>query len=579
MVRKPPSRSSLLLVALLAVSFTIWTILVLVWPPMASFDRRTAAPPLDPASATAQVASAFALVTWPGLQYLALMGIAVWALRRRLRDLTVALCLTVALGWGGAFLLRVLIRRERPPQALSLLTSSGYGYPSGHLVAVVASTLAVGATIAVTRQSFRAKAGWQLASVALVVAVGVDRWLLGAHYLSDLVGGALFGGLAACLALVLAGVAVPIPHELVAELVRSGPEPNRKRCAVIYNPAKVTDWITFRRHVEYELATRGWEKALWLETTMGDTGRAMADQAVAEGVDLVLGAGGDGTVRVICDRLAGTGIPFGLIPAGTGNLLAKNIGIPLDEAAALHVAFDGEEKAIDLVRLTVDGRTPEHFTVMAGIGLDAVIIEGTNPELKRAVGSAAYFLSAARNANHPALHTTIQVDDQPPLRRRAHLILVGNVGILQGNIQLMPAARADDGLLDVLIASPRSVNDWVRLTTKVLTRQRRQDEQLDRLTGRTVRISVDPPDSYQLDGDLVGICTSMLAEVAGGALVLRVPRELRRFPETAATVRRALQAVTDLPTARRNGRTAAEPPVAPSIVTDQEPPTEPRPDT
>ncbi|MFL5515048.1 MAG: hypothetical protein ACJ8DJ_02760, partial [Gemmatimonadales bacterium] len=132
---------------------------------------------------------------------------------------------------------------------------------------------------------------------------------------------------------------------------------------------------------------------------------------------------------------------------------------------------------------------------------------------------------------------------------------------------------------DVLIASPRSVNDWVRLTTKVLTRQRRQDEQLDRLTGRTVRISVDPPDSYQLDGDLVGICTSMLAEVAGGALVLRVPRELRRFPETAATVRRALQAVTDLPTARRNGRTAAEPPVAPSIVTDQEPPTEPRPDT
>lgn len=561
MVRKPPTRSSLLLVALLAVSFTAWTILVLAWPPMATFDRRTAAPPLDPSSATAQIAAAFALLTWPGLQYLALIGIAVWAARRRLRNLAVALCLTAALGWGGGYLLRILIQRERPPAALSLLTSSGYGYPSGHMVAVVATTLAVGATFAVTRQSFRGKAAWQLASLLLIVAVGVDRWLLSAHYLSDLVGGVLFGALAGSVSLVSAGVAVPVPHELVGELVRGRPEPTRKRCAVIYNPAKVTDWITFRRHVEYELSSRGWEKALWLETTVDDAGRAMADQAVAERVDLVLGAGGDGTVRIICDRLAGTGIPFGLIPAGTGNLLAKNIGIPLDEAAALNVAFEGQDKPIDLVRLTVDDRPPEHFTVIAGIGLDAVIIEGTNPELKRAVGSAAYFLSAARNANHPALHTTIQVDDQPPLRRRAHVILVGNVGILQGNIQLMPLARADDGLLDVLIASPRSVSDWVRLTTKVLTRQRREDEQLDRLSGRAVRISVDPPDSYQMDGDLVGSCTTMRAEVVRGALTLRVPREVRRFPETAATVRRALQAVADLPPGRRNGQRAGESPL------------------
>ncbi len=150
---------------------------------------------------------------------------------------------------------------------------------------------------------------------------------------------------------------------------------------------------------------------------------------------------------------------------------------------------------------------------MAGIGIDAVIMESTNPDLKKAVGSAAYFVAAARNANHPALHTTITVDDRPPLRRKAHVIVVGNVGYLQANIPLLPDAKPDDGLLDVLIASPRTARDWVRITTQVLTRQRRQDAQLDRMTGRKVTISVEEHDQYQLDGDTVGECRRMVAEV------------------------------------------------------------------
>jgi diacylglycerol kinase family enzyme len=238
---------------------------------------------------------------------------------------------------------------------------------------------------------------------------------------------------------------------------------------------------------------------------------------------------------VICDRLAGTGIPFGLIPAGTGNLLAKNIGIPLDEAAALNVAFDGDDKAIDLVRISVDDGPYEHFAVMAGIGIDAVIMEGTNPDLKRAVGPAAYFVSAAKHANHPALHATVRIDREPPLRRRAHVLVIGNVGVVTGNIALLPEARADDATLDVLVASPRSPRDWARLITKVVTRQNRDDDQLDRLTGSRVRVSVDPPDSYQLDGDTIGLCSSMTAEVAPGALVLRVPRAIRRAIEQGAS--------------------------------------------
>ena len=531
MVRRPPTRSTIAIVIGLLVAFVVWTWLTFSWPPLAALDQRWLAPTIDIASPTAQLVSAWALLTWPGLVYLALAGLALWAYRHRLRQLAIALILIIPLGWGASALLKVSLQRERPEQGLDLLTSTGYAYPSGHTVAIVASTIAVGATFAVTRQTAPRRLLWGLAGGALVIAVGVDRWLSGAHYVSDVVGGALLGAFVASLALILAGVKVPVPHELVTDLVRKAPpavpRAMQKRCAVIVNPARVTDWTTFRRHVEYEVKTRGWQRPLWLETTEEDPGRAMAQRAIEEGVDLVLGAGGDGTIRVVCSALAGTGIPFGLIPAGTGNLLAKNLGIPLDEAAALNVAFDGLDKPIDLVKVTFDDQASDHFAVMAGIGLDAVIMQGTNPDLKKAVGSAAYFLSAAQNAKHPALNTTIEVDDGAPMKRRAHLIVIGNVGYLQANIQLIPDAKADDGLLDVVIASPRGIRDWVRLTTRVLIRQRRLDDQLDRLTGQRVKITVDRPDQYQMDGDTVGECTSLLAEVQPGALLLRIPR-LRR---------------------------------------------------
>ena len=532
MVRRPPTRSSVLIAILLLVAFVAWTWLTFNSAALAGFDQLTLAPPLDPGSRTAEIAGAFALLTWPGFEYAALAAIALWAIRHRLRQLAVALVLVIALGWGGSSLLKITFQRPRPEHALDLITATGYAYPSGHMIGVVALSIAVGATFAVTRQTVRARVLWQVGSGLLVIAVAFDRWITGAHYITDIVGGALYGALAATVALLVAGVNVPIPHELVGEIVRSRavaeevPVVPLRRAAVIFNPAKVTDWITFRRHVEYELKSRGWDRALWLETTSEDPGRAMTEHAVRENVDLVLGAGGDGTIRRICSGLAHTGIPFGLIPAGTGNLLARNIGIPLDEVAALDVAFDGVDKAVDLVSLQVDDQPPDHFAVMAGIGMDAVIMEGADPKMKKAVGSAAYFVSAAQNANHPAMHATIAVDDQPPIRRRASVIVVGNVGFLMANIQLIPGARADDGVLDVLVASPRTIRDWVRLTTRVLTRRRQPDDQLDRMTGHRVTITVEERDQVQLDGDTVGECNRLTAEVVPGALRLRVPRQL-----------------------------------------------------
>ena len=127
----------------------------------------------------------------------------------------------IIFGWGGADLLKIIFQRPRPEQALDLLTATGYAYPSGHMTSVMALSIAVGATFAVTRQTFRARVLWQVGSGLLILAVAFDRWITGAHYITDIVGGALYGALAATVALLVAGVKVPIPHELVGEIVRS----------------------------------------------------------------------------------------------------------------------------------------------------------------------------------------------------------------------------------------------------------------------------------------------------------------------------------------------------------------------
>ena len=365
----------------------------------------------------------------------------------------------------------------------------------------------------------RARLLWQIGAGLLVIAIGFDRWLTGAHFVSDVVGGALFGGLVATAALVVAGVQVPVPHELVTELVRSKAPRRRERdpprsAAVIFNPAKVTDWVTFRRHVEYELKTRGWHRALWLETTERRPRPGDDRQAVTEKVDLVLGAGGDGTIRVICSGLAGTGIPFGLIPAGTGNLLARNIGIPLDEAARLDVAFDGVDKAIDLVKITVDGETPDHFAVMAGIGIDAVIMQGTEPgpEEGGRLGGLLRLRRPERQAPRAAAHhpggrrAAAPAPGARDRRRQRRLPAGEHPADPRCQARRRAARRAGR-----LAPSARGLGPAHHQGADPAEAARRAARPVDR-EARSRSPSTER-DQYQLDGDTVGECQSMDAEV------------------------------------------------------------------
>lgn len=532
MVRKLPSGVSIGVTSVLVAMTAVWTVLVVNTTVLAPLDHWAAREPVGPLSGLGQIAAAFALITEPLLVYLSLLVMAFWAFRNRMRNLATALALMVVIGWGGGALTRLLIGRPRPADALRLITTSGYAYPSGHLTGVTIGVIAIGTVLVITRRPRVMQIQWAALGLVILVAVGVDRWLLAAHFLTDLIGGAFFGSAVAAVCLQIAGVSVLpqfVAQPAIARAARRavqepGPDKESLRCAVIYNPARVSDWPGFRRSIAYELRARGWDAAIWLETTVEDPGRGAARRAIEAGVDLVIAAGGDGTVRLVAAELAETGIPFSVIPAGTGNLLAKNLGIPLDERAAMDVAFDGRIRPVDVVQVTIDDDRIDHFVVLAGIGIDAMIMQDTNPELKRAVGSVAYFVAAARNANHPALHAKITIDDGDPIRRRAHVLVLGNVGYLQANIPLIPDAKPDDGLLDLLIASPRGPSDWPRLIARVLTRRERGLDELERMTGGKIRIEVAEGDHFELDGDPAGLLHTMTAEILPGALDIRVPR-------------------------------------------------------
>ncbi len=289
------------------------------------------------------------------------------------------------------------------------------------------------------------------------------------------------------------------------------------------HPGKVGDRAAAQAQLAAITEAIGREAPQWVETSAGDPGPGQARAAVAAGVDLVLVWGGDGTMIGVAAELAGTGVPLAILPGGTGNLLARNLGIPLDLDRAVQVAYTGQSRTIDLLDVDLGRGERRPSAVMCGMGWDAEMMAAPEAR-KRRLGWGAYAIEGARRVGGRPMPLRISVDGGREHRLSGHTVLVANVGMLVAGLVLVPQARADDGLLDVLVVAPSSPADWIRTTAGIITRTGSDsDPSRIRFRGRQVSIATGHVRKRQIDGDLVSAGSGLNVAVRPGALGVRVP--------------------------------------------------------
>jgi len=324
---------------------------------------------------------------------------------------------------------------------------------------------------------------------------------------------------------------------------------HRQQVAFVLNPVKegVAQLTELGTKVCIEA---GLPMPMFLETTVEETGAEQARDAIEAGADVVIVAGGDGTVRAVARGLVGSGVPMGIIPVGTGNLFARNLDLPLGSLTeALEIALFGRNRLVDVgwaevtkAEVTGEGGEPEDgwatvgdrelFLVIAGLGFDAAMVADTDASMKRWVGWLAYFLAGMKHLYGPRLHAMITVDNREPVEAQLRTVMVGNCGLLPGGLTLLPDARIDDGLFDIAAIDTRiGLAGWVQLFGEVIMqgaieKPERSDRswrmgQIDVAQGRRVLISVSEGKQAQVDGDPMGLVLEMLVWCDPSSLVVR----------------------------------------------------------
>jgi diacylglycerol kinase family enzyme len=204
---------------------------------------------------------------------------------------------------------------------------------------------------------------------------------------------------------------------------------------------------------------------------------------------------------------------------GTGNLLARNIGLPMDTDEALAVAVGNVQQPIDAGR--VNGTL---FVVMAGLGLDAQMLRGTSEPLKKRLGWLAYAISAARHLGDRPIRVTISADGGRRRRMRASALIVGNVGWLRGGLPLLPDARPDDGMLDAVVLIAGGLTRWLAVAAGIVLRRPARGG-IYRVQFTELRVTLDHEQPWELDGEVVGSTRQLTVVAQPAALLLRMPPE------------------------------------------------------
>ncbi|MEW2584847.1 diacylglycerol kinase family protein [Streptomyces virginiae] len=436
------------------------------------------------------------------------------------------------------------VERPRPdvPQLDGAPPTSSF--PSGHVGASVALYGGLAALVL-----HRARGPWRYlaAGVLLLVppAVGLSRVYRGMHYPSDVLGGLLNG---AVTLLVVGSVflsgrgnsraprgasdggAAPVPAQDGRSRRAGG------SVVVVRHPHGCPDELA--AEVRARLHRHGFTDQRWTSTSVDRPSGRLAEECAVGGVDLVVACGGDGTVRVCADVVAGTGIPLALVPCGTGNLLARNLDLPSDPASALDEALAGGDFGIDVGRVGGDGLPPTRFTVMAGAGFDAAMVRDASPVLKAHLGWAAYALSAARHLRDPRMRLSLRLDGGRRIRRRARMVVIGNVGALQAGLELLPRARPDSGRMEVVLFDPRGAAGWLaavaHLAARIVRRPAAAPESggpvsvaagsLEYFSAARIEVRFARAQIREVDGDTLSEGTRLTVDTEPGALRMRLPR-------------------------------------------------------
>jgi len=316
-------------------------------------------------------------------------------------------------------------------------------------------------------------------------------------------------------------------------------EKGTDRIAFIANPTKA-GLSDLREQAMRACSTRYLPQPMWLFTTVDDAGGGAAKHALDAGADVVVAIGGDGTVRAVAETLAGTGVPLGIIPMGTGNIFARNMDLPLgDIPALLRIALDGRDAATDVGRVILNrgpkGPDEEHmFLVMAGVGFDAEMVAGADERLKRRLGWLAYFFAAIKHLGARRIQAAVSVDGSPEVEGQMRTVLFANVGRLPGGLILAPDANAEDGLLDAVTLDARAgIVGWTGLFGNVIAQGAglRQPEvlkaygasRIDHARGATMTVTLNHLYKVQADGENLGLARVITATADRGALLVRRP--------------------------------------------------------
>ncbi len=237
---------------------------------------------------------------------------------------------------------------------------------------------------------------------------------------------------------------------------------------------------------------------LVLRTLPEKDGLALSRIALEEDCQAVVALGGDGTISQVINALAESKVPLGVVPCGTANVFANEMGIPRDPGKACRIVLDAKKREIDLGK--ADG---QFFLLMAGIGFDANVVRDVNPDVKRMLKDLAYVLTGVKTVlTYRPSRMTVRVDEEH--EQDGYFVVVGNARFYAGRFSVTKMASIEDGLLDVCIFKNGEMKSFARYITGVLLGNHTGFSDVEYLRGRSIRIEAAHPTLVQADGELIG---------------------------------------------------------------------------